>query len=119
MPEGGVVMGGPGMPDISGEVVMGGALPVGGAMSAGAIPPDAMPGVVSMGGAIQIEGLPSGAVQIEAMPNMQAGPSSCYFEEYRFVKPIKYSGYRFVMPEFATEDHFPKDWRIIVDCVDY
>jgi len=50
-----------------------------------------------MGGAVQIEGMPSGAmmggaVEIGEMPEMPSG--SDYVIEYRFVKPIKYSGYR-------------------------
>ena len=94
-------------PDIPGLVVMGGA--------SGAIPPDAIPGGVAMGGGVAI-----GAMEAVPEPESPADPSNAgYFEEYRFVRPVKYSGYRFVHPEFATEDTFPRDWRIVVDCVDH
>ena len=65
---------------------------MGGAVQIEGMPGGAIPGGVAMGGAVQIEG--PGVVAVEAMPEPE-GPSSCYFEEYRFVKPIRYSGYQF------------------------
>ena len=126
---GGMVVGGA-MPDIPGGMVVGGAMPPGGAMpgmpagvamGGAAVQIEGMPGGVAMGGAVQIEGMPDGvamgAVEMEAMPDMPSGPASDFFIEYRFVRPIKYSGYRMVFDE-PYEFH-PKDWRVIVDCVNH
>ena len=58
--------------------------------------------------------MPAGVV-MGAMPEMQSGDAG-FFIEYRFVKPIKYSGHRMVTSHSSAECD-PRDWRVIVDCV--
>jgi len=128
---GGIVVEG-GMPPEA--IAMGGAMAIGG--PGGAMPPGGLPGGVAMAGAVQVEGMPGGmamgavqiegmpggmamgAVEVEGMPGAPAVEGSAFFIEYRFVKPVKYSGHRIVASHQGAECD-PSDWEVVVDQVDH
>ena len=58
-----------------------------------------------------------GAVEIEGAPEVPAVAGSDFFIEYRFAKPVLYSGYRIRNSEHAPEACDPKDWKVLVDTV--
>ena len=107
MPEGAM----PGMPGMPGGMVVGGAMP---GMPEGAMP--GMPaGAVAMGG---MEGMPAGAVAVGGMPDMPQGEDTPFSIEYRFERPIRYSGYRMEATESGMMENDPKDYQIYVDVMD-